>query len=131
MIKEKIRISEVRIGNYLLFDYSSLPQFVENRESQLIEDDLKIWIEKDYWDCDVSGISLTEDWLSKLGIQNTKTIPVSYRGKYLQFIFCGLLCYFFFDKQTIEFAGRSEEYNFVHEIQNLYFGLHKKEIEIA
>jgi hypothetical protein len=125
-----MRATDFRIGN--LINYKIIDEFDKRKQwfeiSEIDYDDLRILQIKDEINQDYQPIILTEEWLQKLGFE----MKGFYRLKVTSFL---ELCWKPHDKtlniQT-EKNGFTEDskVKYVHELQNLYYALTKKELKI-
>ena len=124
-------VKELRIGNWI---QSETEVFGEKkfRQWQVEIEDLE-YIEsnpEDYF-----GIPITEDWLLKAGFNTT---PLGYKinigdKRELTLSLCndkGKGEYYFYVRDNEDFTGFSIRIFYLHQLQNLYFALTNKELEI-
>lgn len=78
----------------------------------------------------VEGIPLTEKIIVDAKFPRIEWIEKSYRGKYAKFHIDGMLYYFFTDKGIIEKHGSNQEYETLHEFQNLIHSLTGEELKL-
>ena len=109
-----IKASELRLGNWIYNnnnEYQVTPYVIE-----------ELWASVRGW---VQPIPLTEKWLLRFGFKKSDNYGNDeYRLDGYSY-FRGS----FYIAECDE-CGESVEVNFVHELQNLYFALTKKELEI-
>ena len=123
-----ISANELRIGNYLLitgesisissgfiadYDFSVKNNFSSN--TPLIKDSIE-------------PIPITEEWLLKFGFEYFESNDSYQLDTDLGFCIWGRIHYGFYIFANSEELG--SEIRYVHELQNLYFALTKKELEL-
>jgi hypothetical protein len=124
-----MKASELRIGNYVLLSgqLHKIIELLENESScewLITSPDIMI---DNYLYEEIKPIPLTEDWLVRFGFTNTSS-NIIHRRKDFNLPFFNLTMY----NEDISFSqnGFKIIVKHVHQLQNLYFALTQKELEI-
>jgi hypothetical protein len=132
-----INAKELRIGN--LVEYKITDKFDERKEwwevSEIDADDIH-WLSKvDTNDDDFRAITLTEEWLKKLGFGKSDEHEMGNNlndnfGFYYDYHFkrFRLECS---DNDGLNYADMDLKINYVHQLQNLHFALTQRELTVA
>ena len=122
--------NELRVGNVLYWRYSDMNVFVTAIQEEGITDE---W-EQNIVLNDLDPISLTEEWLIKLGFKNPYSPDVYYlelgSPEFIIFIDSTERGFAIFDKIDDELISILIKFDYVHEVQNLYYSLTKTELTI-
>jgi hypothetical protein len=123
-----IKVNELRIGNLVNYEDEALPVLKIDGDVKKVFIDLLIGLNMEMSEDDLRPIPLTGDWLERLGqkCENgngwTYQIPVG-----------ALKWYFRWNTEWYSEVGGiyiDSRVQYVHQLQNLYFALTGKEIEI-
>ena len=125
-----IQAKELRIGNWIIDHEADSSVSIYWQIEEISKDGIKFrnsssWISNNY----IIPIELTEEWLLKFGFDkwSNKFIGIDTQFEILQILNNGTaLAYDEFNN----FITISNNIKYVHQIQNLYFSLTGKELEI-
>lgn len=117
----EIKASELRIGNL----------FIEENSKKTIEvvglDNNRVVFSGMFLDkWQAKPIPLTEEWLLRFGFEKTNRIDFGeLKECFAKFSFALMIRN---NKYYVDWIGGNTEIEFVHELQNIYFTLHKTEL---
>ena len=124
LIKYNMRADELMIGNYVAF--------LSPISGKHVVDKVHLEYFKDGALKNVKVIPLTEDWLLKFGFEKIGTKNIQYK-KDIDSVYALIMSKFncwigYIDNDTNDIQLR--DVSTVHQLQNLYFALTQKELEI-
>lgn len=122
-----IKVQSLRIGNAILFSENNEIAIVAEINTMGVAVDVGkelTWIEADQFE----PIPLSEDWLLRLGFEEVYKSPM-----HSTYWMDGLSYYFWYDnkKQYADFKGAEVDCQHLHQLQNLYWCLVGRELEIV
>ena len=125
-----MKSTELRIGNLLRYtDYTKVKEQLRGTPFELTADDILFLSENSVHYVD--PIQLTEEWLIKFGF---KKVQEDKYGCHYENKECWIyLTQSGFEIEIITASGRfnlSRTYKYVHQLQNLYFAITCKELEV-
>lgn len=138
-VKDLIELSELKIGNYLLYKgeivhVTSLSLDIDDEYEDTIgfcklgeiSNEVAAWNRSLY--NDLERILLTEDWVIKLGLHFN--YGYEFAGKFNLFIYAEPVCYVCLEQYS---EGREPllDIKYVHQFQNLFSALIGKELKVV
>lgn len=125
-----MKVNELRIGNLVKIDRGigkvvSIDDPEYENWNEALETPIVVSINGEYYDCieeEVKGIGITPDFLNLMGFMNGLVNANIYTKGDFSISFANNYFYIFLEERIVRF-------DFVHELQNLYYSLFQKELD--
>lgn len=116
---KNMKVNELRIGNYVMYEPT-----IDDWEEKVIT--LHSLLQVDISPESYCGIPLTEEWLLKFGFDETivEGYPLYQSNK-------GFIVEYYVDESVFLILDFEVRVKHVHQLQNLYFALTGKELELT